>query len=201
MSSPRPPFPLDAAAALERLRGLLAQWPARAPEPPAWLIEAVQARLLLLLNHLLSQEPEAMQRLKRQQGKAIALHGGRWQWVLQPSAAGLLESAAGRTPQLRIALADASPRALASAVFSGQRPAVEVEGDVQLAAEVAWLVDHVRWDIEEDLSRWLGDAAAHALVSQCRDAASALRTFLARGLAAAEGLRRGGPLATQKPAA
>jgi ubiquinone biosynthesis protein UbiJ len=39
---------------------------------------------------------------------------------------------------------------------------VRIEGDVQLAAEVNWLVDHVRWDMEEDLSRLMGDAPAHA---------------------------------------
>lgn len=38
------------------------------------------------------------------------------------------------------------------------KPAVSIEGDVQLAAEVAWLVDNLRWDVEEDLSRLIGDA-------------------------------------------
>jgi hypothetical protein len=40
---------------------------------------------------------------------------------------------------------------------------VRIAGDVQLAAEVQWLVDHVRWDLEEDLSRVIGDAPAHAM--------------------------------------
>ena len=31
------------------------------------------------------------------------------------------------------------------------------------AAEVQWLVDHVRWDLEEDLARLFGDAPAHAM--------------------------------------
>ena len=42
---------------------------------------------------------------------------------------------------------------------------MRIEGDVILAAEINWLVDHVRWDIEEDLSRVLGDAMAHQMVS------------------------------------
>jgi ubiquinone biosynthesis protein UbiJ len=57
---------------------------------------------------------------------------------------------------------------------------VRIEGDVQLAAEVNWLVDHVRWDIEEDLARILGDAPAHALGQAARRVVDALRQLLAR---------------------
>ena len=51
---------------------------------------------------------------------------------------------------------------------------------VQLAAEVNWLIDHVRWDAEEDLSRLIGDAPAHTLAQAARQAASALRSFVAK---------------------
>jgi ubiquinone biosynthesis protein UbiJ len=43
----------------------------------------------------------------------------------------------------------------------GDKPAIRIEGDVQLAAEINWLVDNVRWDVEEDLARLIGDAPAH----------------------------------------
>jgi ubiquinone biosynthesis accessory factor UbiJ len=48
---------------------------------------------------------------------------------------------------------------------------------VQLAAEVNWLVDHVRWDLEEDLARIVGDAPAHAMAQAARGMATALRQF------------------------
>jgi ubiquinone biosynthesis protein UbiJ len=51
-----------------------------------------------------------------------------------------------------------SPFAIAQELIAGDKPAVRIEGDVQLAAEVNWLIDHVRWDIEEDLARLMGDA-------------------------------------------
>jgi ubiquinone biosynthesis protein UbiJ len=35
----------------------------------------------------------------------------------------------------------------------------------------------VRWDIEEDLSQWLGDAAANTLVSMGRQVFVAMRQF------------------------
>ncbi|MBI3530978.1 MAG: hypothetical protein HY068_00560 [Burkholderiales bacterium] len=45
---------------------------------------------------------------------------------------------------------------------------------------VNWLVDHVRWDIEEDLARIVGDAPAHALGQAARRMAEAVRQFLTR---------------------
>jgi len=41
--------------------------------------------------------------------------------------------------------------------------AVEVSGNARLADEVMALARHLRWDFEEDLSRVVGDAAAHRL--------------------------------------
>jgi ubiquinone biosynthesis protein UbiJ len=49
---------------------------------------------------------------------------------------------------------------------------VAVTGDVEFAGEVAFLAKHLKWDIEEDLSKVVGDAAAHRMVSTARDAAA-----------------------------
>ena len=68
--------------------------------------------------------------------------------------------------------------ALIQAALRGDKPAVRIEGDVQLAAEVNWLVDHVRWDLEEDLSRIMGDVPAHAAAEAFRRVAQALRGFV-----------------------
>ena len=57
---------------------------------------------------------------------------------------------------------------------------MRIEGDVQLAAEVNWLVDHVRWDLEEDLSRVVGDTAAHTVGNVARSAANTLRQFIGK---------------------
>jgi len=45
-------------------------------------------------------------------------------------------------------------------------------------AEVNWLIDHVRWDVEEDLSKLMGDAAANTLVSMGRQAFQAMQQFI-----------------------
>lgn len=48
------------------------------------------------------------------------------------------------------------------------KPQVEVSGDARLADELRHLARHLRWDVEEDLSRVLGDAVAHRVVSAAR---------------------------------
>ena len=55
---------------------------------------------------------------------------------------------------------------------------MHIEGDVQLAAEINWLADHVRWDVEEDLARLLGDGQAHMLVQGVRRLAQGLKQFV-----------------------
>lgn len=158
------------------------------PAPPAWLWDEVRNRLVLLVNHVLQQEPEAMRRLRRQAGKTIRVRWGRDAAVLgidaalvvRASAAGLLERVADDSAaDLVLTLDEPSPWAVAGKVVQGDKPAVTIEGDVQLAAEAAWLTDNVRWDVEEDLARLLGDAVAHTLVQEGRRLAQHLRTLAA----------------------
>ena len=84
----------------------------------------------------------------------------------------------GVSPDLRLEVTELSPLALAQSALRGDKPAIRIEGDVQLAAEINWLVDHVRWDVEEDLARLMGDAPAHQVAQVARRAAQALRQFV-----------------------
>jgi ubiquinone biosynthesis protein UbiJ len=81
---------------------------------------------------------------------------------------------------LTLEITEASPFAIAQAVMQGEKPAVRIAGDVQLAADVNWLVDHVRWDLEEDLARVLGDAPAHMLAQAGRTLAQGLAQFVGK---------------------
>ena len=149
-------------------------------QPPVWLIDESVNRLVLLLNHVIGQEPEAQNRLKRQKGRCIQL---QWQdklIQLSTTPAGFLERVSDQKFDLKLTLTDNSPISMASAVFKGEKPGVHIEGDVQLAAEVNWLIDHVRWDFEEDLSKLLGDAAAHTLVTGGRQMWQALQKFVGK---------------------
>jgi ubiquinone biosynthesis protein UbiJ len=166
----------------------------QALQPPPWLVQELQRRLVLLLNHVLQQEPEAQARLKRQAGRLVEAHWRHFSVRLVATPAGLLDlGPVTQAPDLTLTLTEESPWSLAQAALRGDKPPVRIAGDVQLAAEVQWLVDHVRWDLEEDLARLFGDAPAHAMAGVMRRMADALRQFAARGPAAA-------PAATPAPA-
>jgi len=157
-------------------------------QPPDWAVLEVQRRIVLLLNHVLMQEPEAMSRLVRQKDRVVLFHWRQFEFRLQLTPAGLLDLAlADAPPDLTLSVTEDSPLALVQSALGGAKPPVRIAGDVQLAAEVNWLVDHVRWDIEADLARIVGDAPAHALGQATRRAASALRQWLQRPAAGAGG--------------
>jgi ubiquinone biosynthesis protein UbiJ len=161
------------------LEGLLQNLPFADLPPPVWVVDEIQRRVVLLLNHILMQEPQATNRLARQKGRVVHMQWRSFSMRLVATAAGLLDLApSDARADLVLAVSEESPVALAQEVLRGARPAVRIEGDVQLAAEVNWLVDHVRWDIEEDLARVLGDAQAHTLAQAARGVASALRQFM-----------------------
>lgn len=162
------PFPFldDLAARLGELR------------PPAWMLEEIQRRLLLLVNHILMQEPEAQARLARQAGGIVEARWRMFEMRLRITPAGLLDLApAGVQPDLTLSLTEVTPWQFAQAALGGERPPVHIAGDVQLAADINWLVEHVRWDAEEDLARIIGDAPAHAMGETMRRMMGALRRF------------------------
>ena len=167
------------------LDGIIDRLPA-GPQPPAWMVDEVQRRLVLLVNHVLMQEPEALARLARQKGRVVEARWRIFNLRLAATPAGLFElDASAIAPDLTLTLTEESPWALTQAVLSGAKPPVRIEGDVQFAAEINWLVDHVRWDLEEDLSRVVGDAPAHAIAGVGRRMADALRQFIVRPAASA----------------
>lgn len=146
--------------------------------PPTWLVTEAQRKLLIVLNHVLMQEPEATARLLRQKGRVLRLQWRDFSLRLRITPAGLLELDEGsQTPDLSLDVTESSPTALAQQVLSGSQPAVCIAGDVQLAAEINWLSQHVRWDAEDDLARIVGDVPAQRLVQLARTALAALKRF------------------------
>ena len=151
------------------------------PTPPAWAIDEAHHRVVLMLNHVLMQEPQAMERLVRQSGQVILARWRSFTFCVRVTPAGLLDLAGeGATPDLTLVLTEESAFALAQTLIAGAKPPVRIEGDVQLAAEVNWLADNVRWDVEEDLSRIIGDAPSHMVMDAARKVGAALRDFLGR---------------------
>ena len=169
---------------LQGLKGLESK--AMQVSAPEWLVQEVLGKGVLLVNHVLLKEPQALDRLKRQKGRSIRLKWHQFTCTVKCTPAGLFElsqttplestlapagtpeteaskDAQARAPDLSIELMESSVIALIQMFASGQKPPLHIQGDVQLAAEVNWLVDHVRWDLEDDLARLMGDVNAHQL--------------------------------------
>ena len=144
---------------------------------------AVQDRLLLLLNHVISRERHAMTRLLPFAGRTLVLHLQGWPALL-PAApdlllgvtpAGLFERLdAAPSQALRIELDASNPALLALGALTGGRPRVHVQGDAAFAGEVHWLMENLRWDVEDELAGLIGPALAHQLVRWGAATAAAL---------------------------
>jgi ubiquinone biosynthesis accessory factor UbiJ len=155
------------------------------------LVPAVVERLVLVVNHVLSSEQAAMQRLAPHQGRVIALEWMRWpSWlpaapVLQfrVTPAGLLEwcGLGGALPAALAVQVDASnPALLFARALAGEPPALTIAGDSGLATDIQWLVDNLRWDVEADLERLFGPVVARQLGRLGSALAAALRGLVRR---------------------
>lgn len=120
-----------------------------------------------------------MRRMRGQAGRVALLQWREFDFRLAVTPAGLFDLAGeADEAHLTFAVLETSPLALAQTLLAGDKPALRIEGDVQLAADVNWLVENVRWEAEEDLARIIGDAPAHGLVQVAQRAAEALRGWL-----------------------
>ncbi|MBK9444414.1 MAG: hypothetical protein IPN53_25310 [Comamonadaceae bacterium] len=163
------------------LEGFLQKLPLPSLQPPAWAVSEAQRRIVLTLNHVLMQETEATARLARQKDRVMLVQWRSFNFKLIATPAGLLDLAAPEaTPDLVLTVTDESPLVLAQIALRGDKPGVRIEGDVQLAAEVSWLTENVRWDMEEDLSRFMGDVPAHTLAQMAQGLVGGLRQFVAK---------------------
>ena len=149
------------------------------PQAPEWLVSEMHQRLVLFLNHVLMQEKEATDRLLRQRGRIARVQWRQYSVALLVTPAGLFDVApADAAPDLMLEVTETSPFSLAQTALRGDKPSIRIEGDVQFAAEINWLVDNVKWDVEEDLARLIGDVPAHTLGKFARMAAQGLRQFV-----------------------
>jgi ubiquinone biosynthesis accessory factor UbiJ len=133
-----------------------------------------------VLNHLLEAEDWARLRLAPFAGETVELRAPPLPALRLRILPGGTVAAGEADPGLVMTLRPELFAALARGEEHALR-AVSVEGNAKLAAEVLVLARHLRWDAEEDLSRFIGDIAAHRL-------AEAGRAFAAWHLDAAQRL-------------
>lgn len=131
-------------------------------------------RLLLLVNHVLSQEPQAMAKLQPHAGKCLHAHMPtpplplleRWLGTPAPlrlciTPAGLFElTPPTGEPALEVTLAWPTTDKAWQMLRTRQRPDMQIAGDARLAEAVSWIAQHIRWDVAADLQQWFGMPAA-----------------------------------------
>lgn len=112
-------------------------------------------------HHLLGQAEWARSRLAEHAGKQVMIESPLGPMAMEIAVDGHIEPArTDKSPDLTISLTP-----LAAVHWLTDRQAAwreaRVEGDAELAAAISHVVSNLRWDFEEDLSRFVGDAAAH----------------------------------------
>ena len=128
-------------------------------------LAALPPPLLAAFNHLLAQAPWARERLRPYAGRTA-------RFTLPP-----LAGAFGIDPEGHVAAPPAScevadvtihlPAAAPLLALQGLdvlMRGVRLEGAVDFAESLGFVLKHLRWDAEEDLSRVVGDIAAHRIV-------------------------------------
>ena len=82
-------------------------------------------------------------------------------------------------PDLAVRIDASNPALALVRTLAGDKPRIVVAGDAQLATDVNWLFDNLRWDLEDDLGRLVGPAPARELARFGRGVATALRPLRA----------------------
>jgi len=122
--------------------------------------------LLRVIRRVLRDYPQAATQLSAYAGKSIMLHLGPVDARFRIAASGELELAgaeAAPNDDLTVAIPLSAVPELARKSEAAWR-ALALQGDGELAATLSNIAQNVQWDVEEDLSRVVGDIAAHRLV-------------------------------------
>ena len=139
-----------------------------------------------VINHLLAQEPWARAKLAPHAGKVACMDAGLVTVRLKVAPDGLVEAANAGEPAnvtIRARLSDVP------LIMQNRERAfsyVKVEGDADFANTISQLSQSLRWEAEDDLSKWVGDIAAHRIVAGARaafDTAKSTQQKLAENVA------------------
>ncbi|MFT0532679.1 SCP2 domain-containing protein [Castellaniella hirudinis] len=147
------------------------------PHPAALILQG--------LNALLRREPWAAERLAAHAGKSIRLSAGAWSLQASIGAQGdLRRCEAVIVPDVTLSVAADRLRDLPSAWrrqgLAGVTALANIQGDAGLAHLVSELARDLRWDVEDDLARVVGDPLAARLTDGVRRVAAGLRQSAGR---------------------
>jgi ubiquinone biosynthesis protein UbiJ len=126
---------------------------------------ALPAPALAAVNHLLAQASWAREKLQPFAGQCAHLTLPPFYALLSITAEGLVAAPPAEvTATVTIDLPASAPL-LALQGKAGVMRAARITGSADFAQELGYVIQHLRWDVEEDLSRVFGDIAAHRLTT------------------------------------
>ena len=140
------------------------------------LPEGLHFPVIRFLNRVLSDYPAARNRLQAQQGKVIAVQIGPAATRMRITHDGEMELVGNMGNAATVSAADVSltlPLSLLPGLATRDATAfsqIDFTGDSELAATLSDIARNIEWDVEADLSRVVGDVAAHRMVDSARRA-------------------------------
>lgn len=123
----------------------------------------IQTAVFAALNHLLGQASWARRQLLPFVGRRARFEMPPWQLAFGITAEGLFEAVAEPEVDVTVALPADGPLLMLQGVDRLMATAYVV-GNAEFATALSFVLKNLRWDAEEDLSRLIGDIAAHRLV-------------------------------------
>ena len=139
-------------------------------------MQALPAPLLAAINHLLGQAIWAREKLAPFAGHSARINLppfeaafliGEDGYVSAP----ILADSTETEPEVSISLPAATPLLALQGKDAVMR-AARIEGSAEFAEALGFVIRNLRWDAEEDLSKVVGDIAAHRIVAGTREFAS-----------------------------
>lgn len=124
----------------------------------------IEKVVLGALNHLLGQAAWARQQLQAFAGRQARFDMPPWQLAFAVTAGGLFEPVGEGDIDVTVALPAETPL-LALQGIDRAMAGAHVTGNAEFATALSFVLKNLRWDAEEDMSKLVGDIAAHRLVA------------------------------------
>src|SRR5690606_5776966 len=138
-----------------------------------------------LLNSLLRREDWARERLARHAGKSVRFVAEPWRVGLAIQSDGQVQACDPViVPDVTLTLPSEKLAQVPAILRAGDTDEIaallHIQGDAGLAQVVSELARGLRWDVEDDLARWVGDVAAVRMVAAVRGLSTAARRSATR---------------------
>ncbi len=135
-------------------------------------MQSLPAPLLAAINHLLGQASWAREKLLPFAGHAARIKLPPFEAAFLIGADGCIAAAA---PEAELEVSISLPAATPLLALQGKDAvmrAARIKGSAEFAEALGFVIRNLRWDAEEDLSKVVGDIAAHRIVAGSREFAA-----------------------------